>query len=41
MHANIKGSEFMLIKNAAHIANIEQEAVFNQAMMNFLKKHGG
>jgi 3-oxoadipate enol-lactonase len=41
MHANIKGSEFLLIKDAAHITSIEQEAVFNQAMMNFLKKHAG
>ncbi len=39
MHANIKGSEFLLIKDAAHIANIEQEAVFNQALLNFLTKH--
>jgi pimeloyl-ACP methyl ester carboxylesterase len=41
IHANIKGSEFLLIKDAAHIANIEQEAVFNEAMVNFLKTHGG
>ena len=41
MHDSIRGSEFLLIKDAAHIANIEQEAVFNQAMVNFLKKHGG
>ncbi len=41
MHANIKGSEFLLIKDAAHIANIEQEAIFNEAVVSFLKKHGG
>jgi 3-oxoadipate enol-lactonase len=39
MHANIAQSEFLLIPNAAHIASIEQEAVFNSVMLKFLKKH--
>ena len=39
MHGQLKGSEFMLIKDAAHIASMEQEAVFNQAMLAFLEKH--
>jgi hypothetical protein len=28
-----------MIPNAAHIASIEQEAVFNSAMLTFLEKH--
>jgi 3-oxoadipate enol-lactonase len=39
MHAQIKGSEFVLIKDAAHIVNIEQEAFFNQSMLTFLAQH--
>jgi pimeloyl-ACP methyl ester carboxylesterase len=39
MHANIKHSEFLLIPNAAHIASIEQEALFNDVMLAFLAKH--
>ena len=39
MHAHIKGSEFVLVKDAAHIVNIEQEAFFNQAMLTFLAQH--
>jgi hypothetical protein len=39
MHANMAQSEFLMIPNAAHIASIEQEAVFNMAMLTFLEKH--
>ena len=39
MHANMAQSEFLMIPNAAHIASIEQEAVFNSAMLTFLEKH--
>jgi 3-oxoadipate enol-lactonase len=38
MHANIKHSEFLLIPNAAHIASIEQEALFNEVLLTFLAK---
>ena len=39
IHENLPGSEFLVIKDAAHIANIEQEAVFNQALLGFLRRH--
>lgn len=39
MHANMVQSEFLMIPHAAHIASIEQEAVFNSAMLTFLEKH--
>jgi 3-oxoadipate enol-lactonase len=36
IHANLPNSQFVLIKDAAHIANIEQPAVFNRSLMDFL-----
>ena len=39
IHENLPGSEFLVIKDAAHIANIEQEAIFNQALLGFLQRH--
>ncbi len=39
IHQNLPGSEFLVIPDAAHIANIEQAQVFNQAMLGFLQKH--
>jgi 3-oxoadipate enol-lactonase len=39
IHVNLPGSEFLVIKDAAHIANIEQEAIFNQALLGFLQRH--
>ena len=39
IHENLPGSELLVIKDAAHIANIEQEAVFNQALLGFLQRH--
>jgi 3-oxoadipate enol-lactonase len=38
IHENLSNSEFVLIENAAHIANIEQPEVFNQAIQKFLQK---
>jgi 3-oxoadipate enol-lactonase len=38
IHENLPNSEFVLIESAAHIANIEQPAVFNQAIQKFLQK---
>jgi 3-oxoadipate enol-lactonase len=39
IHENLPNSEFVLIESAAHIANIEQPEVFNQAVQKFLQKH--
>jgi 3-oxoadipate enol-lactonase len=36
MHAAIKGSRFVEIKQAGHISNIEQPEVFNKAVVEFL-----
>jgi 3-oxoadipate enol-lactonase len=38
IHENLPNSEFVLIESAAHIANIEQPEVFNQAIQKFLQK---
>ncbi len=38
IHANLSGSELLIIPSAAHISNIEQTAVFNQTMLGFLGK---
>ena len=38
MHQQIAGSELIVIPNAAHIANIEQEAFFNAEIFKFLTK---
>ena len=38
MHKMIADSEFLEIPQAGHIANIEQPAVFNQAVLDFLEK---
>jgi len=36
IHENLPGSELRIIASAAHISNIEQAAVFNQALLGFL-----
>lgn len=36
IHSHLLNSQFVLIKDAAHIANIEQPAFFNGALMEFL-----
>ena len=36
IHEHIKGSQFKIIQDAAHIANIEQPEQFNDALLNFL-----
>ena len=38
IHENLPGSELLIIPSAAHISNIEQAAVFNQALLGFLGK---
>ncbi len=36
IHANLPGSKLVLIKDAAHLANVEQPAAFNRALEEFL-----
>ncbi len=36
IHENLPGSELKIIASAAHLSNIEQAEVFNQAMLGFL-----
>lgn len=36
IHANLPNSQFVLIKDAAHIASIEQSAFFNRTLVDFL-----
>jgi 3-oxoadipate enol-lactonase len=38
IHANLPNSEFVLIKDAAHISNIEQPEFFNKTMVEFLRR---
>ena len=38
IHENLPGSDLLVIPSAAHISNIEQAAVFNQALLGFLNK---
>jgi 3-oxoadipate enol-lactonase len=38
IHAKLPGSELVLIPNAAHLSNIEQEGAFNDAMTSFLDR---
>jgi len=35
---NLAGSEFKMIPSAAHISNIEQTEIFNQALLGFLER---
>jgi pimeloyl-ACP methyl ester carboxylesterase len=39
MQAKIPGAELVIIPTAGHLSNIEQPAVFNQAVLDFLLKH--
>lgn len=38
IHKQIKGSELVILKSAAHLSNIEQEHAFNNAVLDFLKR---
>jgi 3-oxoadipate enol-lactonase len=40
IHRAIGGSELVIIKDAAHLTNIERPAVFNDALLGFLKRVG-
>jgi 3-oxoadipate enol-lactonase len=39
--AEIPGAEFVVIDDAGHLANIEQPAAFNDAVLGFLRRHTG
>ena len=36
IHQNLQGSEFKMIPSAAHLSNVEQTGIFNEAMLGFL-----
>lgn len=35
IHANLRGSELLIIPSAAHLSNVEQPAIFNKALLDF------
>jgi 3-oxoadipate enol-lactonase len=39
IHQRIAGSELVILKNAAHLSNLEQADNFNQAVLSFLARH--
>jgi 3-oxoadipate enol-lactonase len=39
IHHGIDGSELVILKDAAHLSNLEQPAAFNEAVLGFLKRH--
>jgi 3-oxoadipate enol-lactonase len=39
IHEQIKGSELVILKSAAHLSNLEQPQAFNQAVTPFLARH--
>jgi 3-oxoadipate enol-lactonase len=39
IHQGIAGSELLILKDAAHLSNLEQAAAFNEAVLAFLKRH--
>ena len=38
IHANLRGSELLIIPSAAHLSNVEQPEAFNTALLLFLGK---
>ena len=38
MHKNISGSEYFIIPKAGHLSNLEQPALFNEVLQNFLRQ---
>jgi len=38
IHEQIKGSELLILKSAAHLSNIEQQDAFNTAVVGFLRR---
>jgi 3-oxoadipate enol-lactonase len=41
LHASIQGSELVMIRDAAHLSNVEQPAVFNDALTRFASLASG
>ena len=39
IHQRIAGSELVVLKNAAHLSNMEQADAFNEAVLGFLARH--
>jgi len=39
IHANLRGSELLIIESAAHLSNVEQAGIFTRAMTEFLDRH--
>jgi 3-oxoadipate enol-lactonase len=39
IHQGIVGSELVILKNAAHLSNLEQADAFNEAVLGFLARH--
>jgi 3-oxoadipate enol-lactonase len=39
IHKAIPGSDYAVVPDAAHLANIEQAAVFNDRVSEFLRRH--
>lgn len=39
IHERIAGSELVILKDAAHLSNMEQAEAFNQAVLGFLARH--
>jgi 3-oxoadipate enol-lactonase len=39
IHENLPGSELRIIPDAAHLSNIEQAGIFNNALTDFLTRH--
>lgn len=37
IHANLPGSQLLVIESAAHLSNVEQPEVFNRALLDFLE----
>jgi 3-oxoadipate enol-lactonase len=40
IHANLRGSELLIIPDAAHLSNVEQPQAFNDALLGFLRRVG-
>jgi 3-oxoadipate enol-lactonase len=38
IHKQIKGSQLVILKSAAHLSNIEQQDAFNAAVLDFLRR---
>ena len=39
IHRNLPGSQLVIIPDASHLSNVEQPALFNRAIVDFLAAH--